>query len=287
MRILLVGARGMLGRRLESALAAVGDVVSVARSGTSVTLDVTDSAAVDALIRGCSPSLVVNATAWTAVDRAESEPEAAHRVNAIAPGALATAAASVGADFVHVSTDFVFDGTLGRTLVESDAVNPLSVYGRTKEEGERRVRAAHPRALIVRTQWLYGPDGRHFVGTMLRLAAEGKPLRVVGDQFGAPTCTVDVAAAIVRLVRARVTGTVHCASKGEVSWHGFAEAIFRLAGVEYRVESIPTSGYPVPARRPARSSLRNRIMEVTIGDDMPMWQDALAAYLATTATSST
>ncbi len=278
MRILLVGSRGMLGRRLEESLRTRGELVTCARTGADIALDVTDRDAVLSAVISAKPSVIVNSTAWTAVDKAESETDAAFAVNSLAPGYLAEAADRLSAMLVHVSTDFVFDGTLGRAYVESDSVRPLSAYGRSKEEGERRVRSSCARHIIIRTQWLYGPDGKHFIATMLRLAREGKPLRVVCDQIGIPTCTVDVAESIGRLIDGGVAGTVHVASRGETSWHGFACEIMRLAGIPASVSPIATSEYPTPARRPAHSSLRNRVMEVTIGDRMPSWQDALAAY---------
>jgi dTDP-4-dehydrorhamnose reductase len=285
-RVLLTGALGMLGRRVHEVLRARRDVVPTARSaaGAVRALDVADEAAVRAAVRDVRPSVIVNCAGYTAVDRAETEPDAAGRVNAAAPGTLAEEAARVGALLVHVSSDFVFDGKKREPYVETDPVNPLSAYAKSKEAGERLVRERAARHVIVRTQWLYGPDGKHFPGTILRLCREGRPLRVVDDQIGAPTYAPDVARAIGRILDAGLTGTIHVANKGQASWCGFARAILARAGESAPVTPITSAEFNAPAIRPAYSVLRNAVLEATIGDDMRPWEEALAAFIAPTAT---
>jgi dTDP-4-dehydrorhamnose reductase len=274
----------MLGRRVRERLAADWHVMATARSAAEGVraLDVGDEAAVRGSVRGLRPGVVVNCAGYTAVDRAESEPDLAWKINAAAPGTLAEACAEVGALLVHVSTDFVFDGTKGSPYVETDPTNPVSAYGRSKEGGERLVRERAHRHVIVRTQWLYGPDGKHFPGTIVRLAREGKPLRVVDDQTGAPTYAPDVAAAIARILEAGLTGTIHVANRGQATWCQFARAVLARAGERAPVTPITTAEFPTAARRPPYSVLRNAVLEATIGDTMRPWEDALAAFLPTT-----
>jgi dTDP-4-dehydrorhamnose reductase len=272
----------MLGRRVREALAGRFEVVATARvadpSAGVRALDVTDAAAVRASIAAIRPSVVVNCAAYTAVDRAETEPDLAWKVNAEAAGAVAAAAAAAGALIVHVSSDFVFDGLKGEPYVETDPTNPQSAYARSKEGGERLVRESGPRHAIVRTQWLYGPDGRHFPGTILRLARAKKPLRVVADQIGAPTYAPDVARAIAAIVEAGLTGTIHAANRGRASWHDLARAVLARAGLDAEVTPITTAEFGAPARRPPFSVLRNAVLAATIGDLMRPWEDALAAF---------
>jgi dTDP-4-dehydrorhamnose reductase len=280
---MLVGALGMLGRRVHEVLRDRYDVVPTARGPAAVgeirPLDVADEAAVRAAVRAARPEVVVNCAGYTAVDRAESEPEAAWAVNAVAPRVLAEEAAAAGALVVHVSSDFVFDGKKREPYVETDPVNPLSTYARSKEAGERFVREAAPRHVIVRTQWLYGPDGKHFPATMLRLCREGKPLRVVDDQVGAPTYAPDVAAAIDRILEAGLTGTIHAANRGQASWYELARAVLARAGEKAPVTPIKTAELRSAAVRPEYSVLRNAVLEGTIGDCMRPWQEALAAFI--------
>jgi dTDP-4-dehydrorhamnose reductase len=282
--LLLVGALGMLGRRVHEVLRDRWDVTPTARAADRMAgifaLDVTDDAAIQERILDSRPDVVVNCSGYTAVDRAESEPELAFRVNALAPKEMARATAKTGALLVHVSSDFVFDGTKREPYVETDATNPLSAYARSKEAGERFVREANPRHAIVRTQWLYGPDGKHFPGTILRLCREGKPLRVVDDQTGAPTYAPDVAAAIGRILDAGLTGTIHAANRGQATWCQFARAVLAAAGEHATVSPITTAEYPTPARRPRYSVLRNAVLEATIGDAMRPWEEALAAFMS-------
>jgi dTDP-4-dehydrorhamnose reductase len=252
-------------------------------------IDITDPPAVDVLLDRCSAEpgsldAVVNCAAWTDVDGAESKREQAHAVNADGAGILARSAARIGVPLLHLSTDYVFDGIapLGadgraRPYVESDPAGPRSVYGSTKLEGERRVLAASPRHLVVRTAWLYGVDGQNFVETMLRLAGERDAVQVVTDQIGSPTWSGHLAPAILGLLERGVTGLVHLTGAGEVSWNGFASEIFRQAEVQCAVEPASSEQMARPAPRPAWSALASERDDVLA---MPDWRDGLAGYLA-------
>jgi dTDP-4-dehydrorhamnose reductase len=278
---LITGAQGMLGRRVREALATGYRVVATARmagDGISAALDVTDESAVHAAVRRLRPAVVVNCAGYTAVDRAEKEPELATKVNAWAPQVLAEAADEAKALMVHISSDFVFDGQKREPYVESDPTNPLSAYARSKEMGERLVRERARRHVIVRTQWLYGPEGKHFPGTILRMARDGRPLRVVDDQIGAPTYAPDVADAIRRILEAGLEGTIHVANRGRASWFQFARALLDRAGIRVPVHPITSAEFAAPAIRPPFSVLRNAVLEATIGDPMRPWEDALSAF---------
>jgi dTDP-4-dehydrorhamnose reductase len=281
-RILLVGALGMLGRRVHEVLRGRYEVVPTARGSKAVgevlPLDVAAEAAVRAAVREVRPSVIVNCSGYTAVDKAESEPDAAWAVNADGPRVLAEEASALGALVLHVSSDFVFDGTKRVPYVETDPVNPQSVYAKSKEAGERFVREKAREHVIVRTQWLYGEDGKHFPGTILRLRREGKPLRVVDDQVGAPTYARDVAGAMGRILEAGLRGTIHVANKGEASWFELAKAVLELAGEVGPIQPVKSAEFNAPAKRPAYSVLRNEVLERTIGDTMRPWRDALAAF---------
>lgn len=289
MRFLLIGATGQVGTDLRTALAPHGDVVATTRSGMldqapCETLDVTDLGRVTAAIRRVAPDVVVNAAAYTAVDRAESEQEAAHRINAEAPAAMAAASREIGARFVHYSTDYVFDGRSSAAYGEDDPTAPQGAYGATKEAGERAVRSAHPDALILRTAWVYALHGSNFLRTMLRLGAEREELRVVADQVGCPTPGWLIAETTARVLASdpSTTGTFHLVTRGRTSWHGFAEAIFAEAARHGliqkppRVVPIRTEEYPTPARRPAFSVLDPSRIEALLGSPMPDWRSALA-----------
>jgi dTDP-4-dehydrorhamnose reductase len=267
-RILLVGANGQVGHELRRSLAPLGDVVATTRSGrldddtACETLDLASTDAIEPLVERVAPDLVVNAAAYTAVDRAESEPEPAMRVNAEAPTRLATVCARRGTPLVHYSTDYVFDGSATMPYAEDAPTAPLGVYGVSKLRGEEAVRVSGAPHLILRTAWVYGLHGHNFLRTMLRLGAERDTLRVVADQFGCPTPAWLIADVTAQLVRdGSGEGTLHLVAGGRTSWHGFAEAIFEEAvdrGLLPRapaVEAIATSEYPTPARRPAYSVL--------------------------------
>ncbi len=253
MRILITGAAGMLGLDVQRAAEQEGhETVPLTRSQ----LDVTDSAAVADAVGGADADVVINCAAWTNVDGAESEPEQAAAVNGAGAGNLAAAAAAAGAWLVHISTDYVFDGDKASPYVESDPVAPVSAYGRSKLDGERAVAAAAPgRHTIVRSAWLFGAGGRCFPKTILRAASQRPELTVVSDQIGCPTFTGHLATALVTVAAQRTPGVLHVAGGGRCSWHEFAAAIVAAAGVDCPVRPIPTSEYPLPARRPANSVL--------------------------------
>jgi dTDP-4-dehydrorhamnose reductase len=250
-------------------------------------LDITDERAVLSLLEEAQPEALVNCAAWTDVDGAESNREAAHAVNADGAGNLARATAQLAVPLLHISTDYVFDGIAPldeagrpRAYVESDPTAPRSVYGQTKLAGERQVLAASPRHTVLRTAWLYGLDGPNFVATMLRLAGEREAVQVVDDQIGSPTWSGHLAPAILGLLERGVSGLVHLTGAGSVSWNGFAKEIFRQAEVNCRVEAISSAEMSRPAPRPAFS-----VLDTERDDVLPMgpWQDGLAGYLATLA----
>jgi dTDP-4-dehydrorhamnose reductase len=239
--------------------------------------DITDETAVRRAFEAERPAAVIHCAAWTDVDGAEAAPAAARAVNATAAGHVARAATAVGATFVHLSTDYVFDGSKPEPYIESDEPRPLSVYGQTKLEGEREVAAAAPGAVIVRSAWLFGTAGKSFPATMLRLGAERDEVTVVTDQIGCPTFTGHLAEALVQLAEGRAPGIHHVAGSGAVSWHDFAVEIFRQAGVECRVLPGTSDALDRPAPRPANSRLvSERADTVTL----PAWQEGLSAFLA-------
>lgn len=287
MRILLLGGNGQVGRALRQTLPALGEVIVATRDGADadVAADFDQPQALPALVRQIVPDVVVNAAAYTAVDRAESEPEAAFRANAEAPAALARRCATTGALLVHYSTDYVFDGRSARPYREDDATAPLGVYGMSKRAGEEAIRASGARHMILRTAWVYAAQGRNFLRTMLRLAAEREELRVVADQVGAPTPAAWIADATGQLLRqgVRASGTWHLTAAGETSWHGFAQAIMdeaQAAGLlarRPRVLPIATAEYPTPARRPAYSVLDTAKLQRDFAIAPPAWRDGLRA----------
>jgi dTDP-4-dehydrorhamnose reductase len=276
--ILLFGAAGQLGREFINLASARGiNVVGATRADA----DIADPSAVKALIERRAPRLVVNAAAYTAVDKAEADIDAAQRGNVAGPRALAEAADAFGVPVVHVSTDYVFDGSKPDAYRESDPIAPLGVYGRTKAVGEQAVRDAAPRHVIVRTAWVFGAHGNNFLKTMLRLARERDELRVVGDQRGCPTATIDLAEAILAIDRAiaageKPWGTYHFAGQGATTWHGFASEIVDvqapLTGKRPPVHAIPTSAYPTPAKRPANSELDSALFAKTFGYAAAPWR---------------
>ena len=285
MRVLVFGAGGQVGREVcRAAWPASYTLVPLDRSAA----DITKAAAVSAVMARERPDLVINLAAFTAVDRAESEPEAAWAVNCAGAAHIAAVCGDDGTPLVHLSTDYVFDGRKSEPYREPDSVNPLNVYGSSKEAGERAVRAAAPRHIILRTAWVYGTDGANFVKTMLRLGAERPVLRVVADQRGCPTAAADIAAALIAIARhiecgGTEWGTFHFAAAGSTSWHGFAEAIFDLAAPQLaarpQVEAISTDQYPTPARRPMNSVLDCRKIEAAFGILPPSWRVGLASAI--------
>ena len=295
MKILLLGGNGQVGHELRRSLASLGELVVTTRGGalpdggSCEPLDLARLDAIDAVIERVAPDVVVNATAHTAVDRAEDEPELAYAINAEAPGRIARACADLGASLVHYSTDYVFDGHGRRPYRESDATAPLGVYGRSKLAGEQAIADSGARHLVLRTAWVYGMGmhGANFLRTMLRLGSERDHLRVVSDQFGSPTpawLIADVTASVLGRGIAQ-SGVRHLVTTGQTSWHGFAEAIFEEAharGLVARrpiVEAIRTSDFQTRAARPAWSVLDGGRIENEYGLRLPTWRDGLAITL--------
>jgi dTDP-4-dehydrorhamnose reductase len=279
MKVLIVGGNGQLGRSLRALAPEGAEIVS----HDVDTLDITDKAAVDAIIQAVRPDIMFNAAAYTAVDKAESEEAAAHAVNATAVGLLADAARTVGARFVHVSTDFIFDGTAHMPYATDAAPNPLSVYGRTKLAGEA---AAGPDALIVRTAWVYAPIGGNFVRTMIRLMGQNPEVRVIADQIGTPTYAPDLAQALWTLAAKGASGIFHHTDAGVASWYDFAVAIQEealAAGLlDKAVPVIPiaTHEYPTPAVRPQFSVLDKSATWALLGAVAPHWRVNLRRMIA-------
>ena len=294
MTVLVLGGNGQLGQELLRALAPLGPVVATTRSGQlpdgspCETADFGQPGSLPALLDRVQPSVVVNAAAYTAVDRAEQDIEAAFAANAQAPGVIARWCQAQGVPFVHYSTDYVFDGEGSAPYREDEPTAPLGVYGTSKRDGEDAVRAAGGRHLIFRTAWVYAEHGANFLRTMLRLGAERDHLRVVADQIGTPTPAALIAdvTALALQHPAALSGTWHLTASGQTSWHGFAEAIFAEAlatGVLHRVpvvEAIPGAEYPTPARRPAWSVLDNSALQQALGIVLPPWQDGLKQVMA-------
>lgn len=293
MRILLLGANGQVGSELLPRLASLGEVVPATRGGrlpggaACELADLSAPASLPALVERVAPTCVVNAAAYTAVDRAEQEKELAFRVNAEAPGVLARACADAGIPMVHFSTDYVFDGRSERPWREDDPTAPLGAYGASKRAGEQAVQAAGSRHLVFRLCWVYAAHGSNFLRTMLRLAGERDSLRVVADQRGTPTPAHRIADTVARVLAARPGhgGLYHLAAGGECSWHEFAVAIFegaRARGLLARVPgvaAIPSSEYPTPASRPAYSRLDCTRLEADFGLALPPWREGLDEVL--------
>jgi dTDP-4-dehydrorhamnose reductase len=276
-RLLVTGARGQLGTDLVALAAAEGhDVNGLDRAA----LDVTDASAVHDAVAAHRPDAVVHAAAHTRVDACETEVEAAYALNTTATWHVARACARAGAALVYLSTDYVFDGTLGRPYTEFDRVGPRSVYGRTKEAGEQKVRESLAEHYIVRTSWVHGVAGPNFATTMLRLGRERGALSVVDDQTGSPTFTPDLSRQILRLLDARMPGTYHVTGSGHCTWFELAGAIFERAGLDVRLTPTDTASFGAPAPRPPYSVLDN-LMARQIGlPAMPAWEESLDRFLA-------
>lgn len=284
MRILVTGRDGQVARSLADRRPDSVELVFAARP----TMDLADPASIRRAITDARPDIVVSAAAYTAVDRAEQDAEAAHAVNAVAPGVIAEAAAAIGAPVIHLSTDYVFDGSLDRPYREDDPVAPLGVYGSTKLAGEHAVRGSGAAHAILRTAWVYGPHGANFVKTMLRLAGDRDTLTVVEDQIGCPTASLAIADAIYAVVAAwdggtpaaDQTGVFHFAGIGTASWADFAREILRQSaargGPDATVQGIPTSAWPTPAARPANSRLDCARFAAAFGHRAPDWRVSLA-----------
>jgi len=285
MKILLLGKNGQLGWELQRSLALLGEVVACGRTEA----DLVDLSALRSLVRRVSPQVIVNAAAYTAVDKAESEPERAYLINSEAVHLLAQEACFLNAWFIHYSTDYVFDGTKNGAYVETDTTGPLNIYGKTKLSGEQAIRESGCRHLIFRTSWVYATRGNNFIKTVLRLAGKNEELKIVSDQFGAPTSAellADVTAfCLYRLqfdasLSSWQSGIYHLAPYGITSWHGFAQFIIeeaqqhgaRLRSTPDRVIPIPASDYPLPAKRPSNSRLMTEKISTVFGLKLTPWQ---------------
>lgn len=276
--IIVTGCNGQLGRAVNEYYKNAADISFV---NTDVAeLDITDIDAVMRLAREVRPYAIVNCAAHTAVDACESQYEKAFAINAIGARNLAIASRETGAKLVHISTDYVFDGKGTRPYVETDPTNPMGAYGSTKLAGEEFVKEFADRWFILRTAWLYG-DGKNFAKTMLRLSETHDEVRVVSDQFGSPTSTVELTKAIDALLFTENYGLFHATCEGSCCWADFAKEVFRLAGKDTRVEAITTEEYGAPAPRPAYSVLDNRMFRLTTDFTFADWHDAIAAYMKT------
>lgn len=293
MKILLFGRNGQVGWELQRSLAPLGELVALGSAGADgLCGDLADSEGIARTIRTVRPDAIVNAAAYTAVDKAESEADRAVQVNALAPGVMAAEAAQLGAWLVHYSTDYVFDGSGSRPWREDDPTGPLSVYGRSKLAGEQRIAAAHARHLILRTSWVYAARGGNFAKTMLRLARERDRLTVIDDQHGAPTgadLLADVTAHALRSLAAGAgqPGIFHVAAAGETTWNGYARFVVAQAqqagqilkaGPE-QVDKVPTSAFPTPARRPHNSRLDTSRFRAAFGLVLPSWEQGVTRML--------
>ena len=291
MKILLLGKNGQVGWELQRALAPLGAMVALDRAGADgLRGDLEDLDGLARTVRKLAPDVIVNAAAYTAVDKAETDVARAQCINAEAPGVLAAAAAEVGALLVHYSTDYVFDGSGDKPWREDSPTGPLSVYGRTKLAGEDAIRASACRHLIFRTSWVHAARGGNFARTMLRLAAERERLTVIADQIGAPTgadLIADVSAHAIRasLAAPALSGTYHLVADGETSWHGYARFVIETArelGVSLKVEEIApiaTRDYPTAAARPLNSRLDTQRLRSAFGLHLPDWRDGVARML--------
>ncbi|MGA2241287.1 MAG: dTDP-4-dehydrorhamnose reductase [Verrucomicrobiota bacterium] len=287
MKILLLGKNGQVGWELHRTLAPLAEVVAV----DYPEINLTDTPALRQFVAGTRPTVVVNAAAYTAVDKAETETELCRQINAVAPGVLAGEAKKIGALMVHYSTDYIFDGAKMSPYVETDAPNPLGAYGRSKLEGDRAVKASGTDHLIFRLCWVYGARGQNFMLTMQRLAREREKLRVVGDQFGCPTWSrmiAETTALALKQVlagadRSGFNGEYHLAASGQTNWHEFASRIIELMPEAERkcrvVEKVTTPEYPTPARRPMYSVLDCGKLQKTFGLRLPDWEASLRQIL--------
>ena len=293
MNILLFGKGGQVGWELQRSLSVLGTVTALDHDSTEHCGDFANPAGVADTVRALRPDIIVNAAAHTAVDKAESEADFARTLNATTPGVIAQEAAKLGAWLVHYSTDYVFDGSGSRPWVETDATAPLSVYGRTKLEGEQLIAQAGPRHLILRTSWVYAARGGNFAKTMLRLAQERDRLTVIDDQWGAPTGAVllaDVSAHALRHLQQRPqdAGLYHCAAAGATNWNDYARFVIAQAQIAQsaikikasEIAPVPTSAFPTPAVRPHNSRLDTVKLQTTFGLKMPHWQAGVARMLA-------
>jgi dTDP-4-dehydrorhamnose reductase len=275
MKILITGANGQLGRELtkqysnKSAELILTDVQD---------LDITKGEEVYNFVNKVKPDVIINCAAHTAVDKCESDIDNAYKINTIGPKNLAQVAYSIGAEIVQVSTDYVFNGIVNKELNEFDLPDPQTIYGQSKLQGENIVKELNPKHYIIRTAWLYG-DGNNFVKTMISLSKNNNELKVVNDQHGSPTSTVDLARVIIKLVEDKNYGVFHCTCNGECTWYDFAKEIFSLCKIDINVIPCSTEEFPRPAKRPQFSVLRNYMLELTTGDITRDWKEALREYI--------
>jgi dTDP-4-dehydrorhamnose reductase len=286
-KILLTGVNGQVGHALQPQLVGF-DCIGLPRQD----LDLTNVDMIRRVIREIKPDIIINPAAYTAVDKAESEPELAYAINAIAPGVIAEEAEKLGSAFIHFSTDYVYDGSKTSAYLELDQVNPVSIYGKSKLAGEEAIRAVGLPHLILRTSWVYGAYGKNFLKTIVRLASERESLGIVADQFGAPTASVSIAEGLQLLLQKWLpedehqTGVYHFTNTGSTSWHGFAceivkqySAIERLKVNEKNIKALTTADYPTPAARPANSCLNHEKLKSTFGFALPSWQEGLKSVM--------
>jgi len=283
-KVLLIGAKGQVGQELQLTLPQLGEVISISREE----LDLTNSEKIGQLIREIHPDYLVNAAAYTAVDKAETEPELAYSINATAPKIMAESAEKIQAKFLHISTDYVFDGRKNTPYLETDLTNPLGVYGQSKLRGEEEIKTVNSQAIILRTAWVYGSYGKsNFVKTMLRLGKEREELKVVVDQVGSPTWAKDIAAAITHLLinADNPAGIYNFSNSGVASWFDLTKAIFeeaKISGIPLKIQRvipITTAEYPTPAARPAYSVLSSQKISQQLGYIPSYWRDSLKAML--------
>ena len=275
MRILITGANGMLGRALAARLEAGHSLLLWGREEA----DLTQEAAVRAAAQGVEFDVIVHAAAMTDVDRCESEFDRAMAANRDTTRILGALARERGASLVYISSDYVFDGTNPKPYLEEDEPHPINAYGRSKLAGEEAARSCGAPYLVVRTSWLYGPSGKNFVDTIAARLAQGEPLRVVDDQRGAPTYTLDLAHGIELLLRRGATGTVHATNGGSTTWHGFAVEIARYLGIPAAITPVSSAEFPRPAARPANSVLSGARFRALTGESLRSWEEALHIYL--------
>lgn len=299
LHILLLGKNGQVGWELQRSLSVLGKLTALDRHSTEYCGDLGNLSGLAAAVRALRPDVIVNAAAYTAVDKAEAEPDLALAINAGAPGVLAQQAARLGAWLVHYSTDYVFDGSGDRPWLESDQPAPLSVYGRSKLEGETQIQQSGCKHLIFRSSWVYAARGQNFAKTMLRLAQERDQLRVVNDQWGAPTgadLLADVSAHAISHVlrRPQDGGLYHCTAAGQINWHGYAEFVLHCVREAApavvikatRITPVPTAAFPTPARRPRNSRLDTSKLQTTFRLALPDWHQGVARMVAETLPSS-
>lgn len=285
MRVLLLGGSGQVGHAFQTSDAFTGELVAVTRREC----DLTDAEGLRLLLRRVRPEVIVNAAAYTAVDKAEADRETCYAVNATAPGVIAREAAALGVKLVHYSTDYVFDGRKAGTYTESDPIGPRNVYGASKLAGEEAIAKVGGEFLILRTSWVYSNHGTNFLKTMLRLGAERPELRIVADQHGAPTSADAIADATVKILKKAAGGqwaggVFHMTAAGATTWYGFAKAIFaRAASAQPNLIPITTADYRTPAARPANSVLSNEKFAATFGFRLPEWEQQLDAVMTTRA----